>query len=91
MQIANEIVKVAGSLKNGQNDVVVSAIVQRNDAYNEKGKLVNNLLRNKTREFNLGFIEHNNIQNEHLNYGGLHLNKAGWELMSSNFASYIKL
>ena len=45
IQIAHEIIDLARSLKKDDNDVAVSAIVQRGDAYNEKGKVVNNLLK----------------------------------------------
>ena len=91
VEIANEIIQVAASLQTDQNEVAVSAIVKRSDQWDEKGKRVNEYLKFKTRQINLGFIEHNNITNVHLNNGGLHLNNKGVELISSNFANFIKL
>ena len=91
VQIASEIIELALSLKTDRNEVAVSAIVQRNDAFNEKGKLVNNFLRTFTTDLNFGFIEHGNVQNIHLNNSGLHLNDQGITIVSNNFANFIKI
>ena len=90
-RIADEIIKVAKSLKTNENDVAISAIVYRNDDLNEKGKQVNEYLKLKLREHKLGLIEHNNIFNLHMNGSNLHLNEDGVKRMKENFASYIKL
>ena len=90
-QIANEIINVACSLKTNENDVAISAIVERNDALNEKGKRVNTILKTKAMELKLGYIEHENIHSRHLNYSGLHLLKDGVDILRNNFANFIKI
>ena len=91
MQIANEIIHVASSLKTSENDVAISGIVKRNDGFNEKGKIVNSILRMKARELGLGYVDHENIHNHHLNNGGLHLNEEGDDVLTNNFANFIKI
>ena len=90
-KIANEIIDLAKSVKTDENEVLISAIIHRNDYLNEKGKKVNDQLKLKIRGQNISLLEHNNISNLHLNSSNLHLNKDGVDLLKQNFANYIKL
>ena len=79
-------------LKCDENDIVISSIVARNDdrSLDEKRQKVNELLKIKTSELGLGFIEHNEIKPQlHCNYGGLHLNFQGTFILRSNFVKMI--
>ena len=79
------------TLKKDDNEVAVSSILVRNDRLNDKGMKVNEFLQVRTEQFKLGFIEHNNIEKCHLNYGGLHLTPDGDTLLEDNFVKFINL
>ena len=51
-------------LKSDENDIMISSIVARKDdrSLEEKQQEVNELLKIKTSELGLGFIEHNEIK-----------------------------
>ena len=79
-------------LKSDENDIMISSIVARKDdrSLEEKRQKVNELLKIKTSELGLGFIEHNEIKPQlHCNYGGLHLNFQGTFILGSNFVKMI--
>ena len=91
--IANEINDLAVDLRNGENEVVVSAIIPRGDdlALNEKGKVVNQELKALCETNDLDFIDHQNIdETKHLNGSALHLNRMGTVLLANNFTKYLK-
>ena len=91
--IANEINDLAVDLRNGENEVVVSAIIPRGDdlALNEKGKVVNQELKALCETNDLDFIDHQNIdETKHLNGSALHLNRMGTALLANNFTKYLK-
>ena len=90
-EIAKDIVQLALNLKVDENDVAISSIVHRNDDLNDKAIKVNDFLKIQARTYNLGFIEHNNITNIHLNNSRLHLTLSGANILSNNFINYIKL
>ena len=50
---------------------------------------VNSMLKTFCQRKQIGFIEHRNINLDHLNRGGLHLTKTGSEVMSKNLKTYI--
>lgn len=88
--IANDIVKLASSLKNDNNDIMVSSIIDRKDNVREKARQVNNFLKIKCDELNLPYIKHDNITSDtHLKPKGVHLNKTGTSLLASNFITWI--
>ena len=90
--IADEILKLALSIKSDDNEIVISGIVPRNDAFNPKGIAVNNCLKQKLPQNNIAFIDNENINPKmHLNNSGLHLNYKGVEILANNFIDYIKL
>ena len=51
---------------------------------------VNMKLKEITAKTNIGFVEQSNIGYEHLNFGGLHLNKRGDGGLALNFIRYIR-
>ena len=91
--IVNEISDLAVTLRNGENEVVVSAIISRGDnsTLNEKAKAVNEELKIVCETNDLDFIEHENIdETKHLNGSSLHLNRMGTVLLADNFTKYLK-
>ena len=90
-EISNNIVKVALDLKTGFNEVIVSAIVPRDDELHTKGLEVNKSLEIKIRESGLGFVTHDNINiKKHLNKGKLHLNTDGVAILVRNYFLILK-
>ena len=90
--IALEIVELSMKLKSDENDIMISSIVARKDdrSLEEKRQKVSELLKIKSSELGLGFIEHNEIKPQlHCNYGGLHLNFPGTFILGSNFVKMI--
>ena len=47
-------------------------------------------LKEITAKNKIGFVEQSNIGYEHLNFGGLHLNKRGDGALALNFICYIR-
>ena len=70
----------------------ISELITRSDvsAYNNKVKSVNKKLREITTETKIGFVEQSNIGYEHLNFGGLHLNKRWDGALALSFIRYIR-
>ena len=90
--IAQEIIELGMKIQTEENDIIISAIVARKDdnKLEEKRCKVNEILKSKTSELGLGFIEHNEINPQiHCNYGGLHLNFDGTFILGSNFVDMI--
>ena len=91
-EIATEIY-LAADLRNGVNEVVVSAIISRGDdsMLNTKAKTVNEKLKTLCGENSLDLIEHQNINaTKHLNGSALHLNRMGTVLLANNLIKYLK-
>ena len=91
-EIAHEIIELSMKLKSDENDIMISSIVARKDdrSTEEKRQKVNELLKIKSSELGLGFIEHTEIKPQlHCNYGGLHLNFQGTFILGSNFVKMI--
>ena len=92
VQIAEDIIQLALEVKNDVNDVTISGIIPRNDDFNVKGIKVNDLLKIKTSELPLGFLENSNIKpGIHLNNSGLHLNGKGTFTFANNLVKFIKM
>ena len=70
----------------------ISELVTRSDVsiYNNKVKSVNMKLKEITAKTKIGFVEQSTIGYEHLNFGGLHLNKRGDGALALNFIRYIR-
>ena len=91
-EIANKIIQLAVSLKTDENEVAVSAIVERGDHFNDKGMEVNGILKLKAIENNVEFIDHDDVKKKtHLNGSAIHLNSNGIDVISRNFVNFINL
>ena len=84
IQICNNIINLASSLKENDIKVTISSIVQRNDEHNHKVLLVNEYLGKICSNVGFEFISHDNINlSIHLNTSELHVNRKGNLLLSS--------
>ena len=94
-EVAQELAKLACSLKNERNAVVISSIICRSDDQREKVDKVNEALYTLCQEHSLALIENSNIQEEHLStrgrFPGLHLNDAGNQILFSNIVNTINM
>ena len=91
-EIAEEILQLALNIETDENDVSISTILPRNDELNEIGMMVNDVLKLKCSEYNIGFMDNNNFKaNVHLNSSGIHLNFKGNAMLAKNILSHIKL
>ena len=90
-QIAEEISKLAGSVKSDENDVIISGIVRRNDDLHTKGLQVNDFVKLFCSDNNIGFLDNSCIESKHLTSSGLHLNYSGTVALANNFIKEIKL
>ena len=67
---------------------VMSMVTIRNDKHGYKVRVVNERLRKLCVQYNVDYIEHENIKLEHLNPGGVHIvNKFNY-LFSENLSNY---
>ena len=84
--ISNDIINLATTSKTSENHIIISGIVGRNDALNNKATEVNNLLKSKCDVNNFTFCDNSNIsRNYHTNASGLHLNYKGTITLANNF------
>ena len=84
--IANDIIKLATSIKSRVNEIIISGIVDRNDQFNTKGNEVNDILKTKCILNNFTFCDNSNISRSyHTNGSGLHLNYRGTVALANNF------
>ena len=84
--IANDIIKLATSIKSRVNEIIISGIVDRNDQFNTKGNEVNDILKTKCILNNFTFCDNSNIlRSYHTNGSGLHLNYRGTVALANNF------
>ena len=92
VEIANEIVEFANSIKTSKNNVVVSTIVSIKDRFNNKAKEVNENLKDKCKELNLQLIQHHSINpfGWCINAKGLYLSNYGDKQLIRNFTIFIE-
>lgn len=88
---AEDIAKLAETIKNDENEVMVSSIIQRDDHLRDKVKQVNQILSKLCFEKNIGYIDNDNITNEQLNNSGLHLNFKGTATLANNLLRAIRI
>ena len=88
--IASDIIRLALDMKTDVNQVNISSLMVRNDRFNEKALKVNDCLKVKCLQYELGYIDNSNVTKEHLNQGGLHLNFKGTLALAKNFMAYIQ-
>lgn len=71
--------------------VTISSIIERSDdSLNAKIKEVNKIVAKFAKQNHWTFLSNSNINKEHLNSSGLHLNPEGTKILASNFISHIK-
>ena len=87
--IAEELINLANTLKNEENEVAISSITVRNDNLQKKGLEVNKLLKSKCEHKSYTFCENSNITRGCLNASGLHLNPYGTTTLANNFLKCI--
>ena len=90
-QIATNIIELAIDMKTEKNEIMVSGIIARNDKYNVKGSEVNKFLISLCSTYNFNFIDNSNINVNHLNTSGWHLNYNGTYVLGGNLVNAIKL
>ena len=77
-EIAEEITNLANTIKNEENEVIISSITVRNDSLHKKGLVVNQILKSKCEGSNLYlFCDNSNISRGCLNVSGVHLTPYG--------------
>ena len=89
-QIANEIVKLAESMRDPNTQIIVSSLTVRSDKFKKKAASVNKILSELCEKHSLGIVDHSNIEEKHLSRDGLHLNYQGIELLTQNLSSAIR-
>ena len=72
-----------------ETNLAISGLIARADDKDVKVSSVNKIFKKFCRQNHWNFIEHNNINQTHLNRGGLHLSKSGSALLAQNFCKYI--
>ena len=91
-EIANEIINRANKLKKGENEIIISGLVERNDKWNGKGKQVNIELKLKCVDNNFLYCDNANLSTiYHVNTSGLHLNENGTIALANNFIKAISV
>ena len=65
-----------------ETNLAISGLIARADDKDGKVLSVNKILKKFCRQNHWNFIEHNNINQTHLNRGGLHLSKSGSALLA---------
>ena len=89
-EIAEDIVKLAKSMKKKDNKITISKIIPRGDEFNDKVNDVNKKLEQLCIESNIDIISHNNINNKrHLRRGKVHLNNTGTSILARNYKDYL--
>ena len=90
-KIAEEIIKLAVNTKTDKNEVMISSLTFRKDKLQHKVQQVNDYLKIKSSKVNLGFVDNNNLNREHFNPTGIHLNFKGSEVLANNFINAINV
>lgn len=90
--IGSNIIGLANLVRNsgGKTQVVISGILPRNDQFNEKGKAVNNIVKNLCQNSNIPFICHENLDpTQNTTRKGIHLNFKGKKKLICNFTKFL--
>ena len=84
--IAKNIIDIAKNSTTNKNEILVSSIVPRRDNLNGKGRQVYNIFQKICVENNFAYVNHDSIKpRKYYNYGAVHLNTAGSEILAENF------
>ena len=93
LNIANDIMEAGVTCRElGASTVIISSVIPRSDRVDcqRKGQALNKLIKDLCYQHNFMFMEHDNISTtDHLSFDGLHLNKAGSDLLGYNFVCYL--
>ena len=89
-EIATNITGLVKEIKGNNIECSVSAVLKRSDELRHKVIKVNKLLKTTLVELDVQFIEHDNINDCHLNKSGLHLNARGDAALACNLIQFIK-
>ena len=89
-QVADNIINLAIHC-NQENEIpiIISSLTCREDRHKERIKKVNEDLKAKCQERNIGFMDNDNINRYHLNSSKLHLNRKGSALLAKNLRKII--
>ena len=87
-QIINEMEDLVKMIQRQGIMAIVSLVTVRDDKYSEKVRLVNERLRALCDRFRAGCVEHDDIQEEHLNTSGLHIARQHNYIFNNNFSKY---
>eukprot|EP00112_Aurelia_sp_Birch-Aquarium-sp1_P023218 Seg683.3 transcript_id=Seg683.3/GoldUCD/mRNA.D3Y31 product="hypothetical protein" protein_id=Seg683.3/GoldUCD/D3Y31 len=90
-EVASKMISLAFEVKKEINDVAISSIIRRTDSddLERKRMHVNKLVRADLLGTGMKFIEHDNIQDNHLDRWGLHLNYQGINILTANLIDSI--
>ena len=72
-----------------ETNLAISGLIARADDKDGKISSVNKILKKFWQQNHRNFIKHNNINQTHLNRGGLPLSKSGSALLAQNFCKHI--
>ena len=85
--IVNMALQIKGNAPN--TNIAISGSFSRADDKEGKVSSVNKILKKFCHQNHWNFIEHNNVNLTHLNWGGLHLSKSGTTLLAEYFCKYV--
>jgi len=91
-QVAESIVNLADQIESDSPGTLVSIsaiCVRKENELWKKATEINKLLKRFCSNRGWGFLSHNNIDSSCLNASGLHLNRKGVSILSSNFLTHI--
>ena len=87
-EIADDVIKLATEIKSDENNVMVNGLTT--DNLQEKSQKVNDILKIKSAQLGIYFIDNSNFKQHHFNPKGIYLNFNGSEALARNFISSIK-
>ena len=90
VDIGNDILTLAKKIKTPNNEVIISEIITRNDALDNKGKQVNKYVKLNCEKNSFLFCDNSNISKKYLNGSGLHLSNKGTITLANNFLKCLK-
>ena len=89
-EIASEITELPTGIRNDENTIDASSIIQRDNDWNEKVAQTNSYLVEMCEDENLIFVNNDNISpNIHLNRRKLHLNHEGTRVLAKNLLHHL--
>lgn len=92
-RVKGKIAELVDTIRNEQPNakIVLSSVIHRNDDRSLNGSIdqVNRAVESVCRQRGLDFISHDNIPEDCLNNGGLHLNRKGVYNLANNFRKYL--